>query len=975
MTKRDKLAKAIKEGKVRDATTASVFTMVESLNDRLDEEIPQIKNVLSKIKGDTGPKGEQGKKGEQGIQGIAGKDGKDGKDGQTPQIDTAKIVSDAQKQAYSALLPKIPTIEQVEAEIPKLGHEIRDSLELLTGKEKLDKSAIYGLEDYEKLNDFIKNPASLIGKYGVGGSTARNFYQLYDVPQSYSGQSGKTLQVKSTEDGLEFVTGSSTDEKVKYAADDTSAGYLGAKTVAGTGITLEEGTGGDADKLKITNSDPDQVVAFAGGTNVIIGGTYPNFEITDNSLGASAISDEAYGAGWDEDDTHAPSKNAVYDKIESLAGGHDAVTLSGGASTLLALTGQDLDVNTQAANVVYSGPTSGGDAKPTFRALSADDIPDLSAVYAVVLGADDNYVTDDQLLNIYNLSGTNTGDGTYGIANTNYVKIDAADVADDDYAKFTASGLEGRSYSEVLSDIGAEPAKGADDNYVTDAQQLLLLNLSGTNTGDQTDIADFTGTKAEFDTACTDGDFLFVGDAPTAHAASHAVSGGDTVFPADPAADKYLMWDDDPGQLAWVDAPAPEGTAVLSTGEEGGTKFLREDGDGTCSWQTPAGSGDVSKVGTPVDNQVGVWTGDGTIEGTVGLTYDGTTFNIGTGAAGVNYILKFNGEDSDGNITFDEDAAQFLIDQDLDVAGTLSLGANNLTMTGSLGATGAGKLTKVWAVDAEFTNLPTINGGTLATALSLGSMASETATDYITKATLDADSVLTATSDDTPIATTMAEQTVLGRLTGGHPDDIAIGIADNNMLQVDDATAADNDYAKFTANGLEGVPYATVLSDIGALPLAGGTMSGNITLGENTAIALDPAGSADGKYSGITVTGVAGATVAFGDLITLDKDDSRWELVDISVAAAATGDARGVLGMAVSAGNDGDSITILLQGIIRADANFPALTIGANVYASTTGDIVVAQPTTTDYVIRIIGAALTADEIFFRPDFAWITHT
>ena len=34
-----------------------------------------------------------------------------------------------------------------------------------------------------------------------------------------------------------------------------------------------------------------------------------------------------------------------------------------------------------------------------------------------------------------------------------------------------------------------------------------------------------------------------------------------------------------------------EGTVVKSTGESGGTKFLREDGDGTCSWQTPeAGS-------------------------------------------------------------------------------------------------------------------------------------------------------------------------------------------------------------------------------------------------------------------------------------------------------------------------------------------------------------------------------------------------
>lgn len=43
---------------------------------------------------------------------------------------------------------------------------------------------------------------------------------------------------------------------------------------------------------------------------------------------------------------------------------------------------------------------------------------------------------------------------------------------------------------------------------------------------------------------------------------------------------------------------AVEGTAVLSTGETGGAKYLREDGDGTCSWQTPAGSGDLLANGT-----------------------------------------------------------------------------------------------------------------------------------------------------------------------------------------------------------------------------------------------------------------------------------------------------------------------------------------------------------------------------------------
>jgi len=42
---------------------------------------------------------------------------------------------------------------------------------------------------------------------------------------------------------------------------------------------------------------------------------------------------------------------------------------------------------------------------------------------------------------------------------------------------------------------------------------------------------------------------------------------------------------------------AVEGTAVLSTGEGGGTKFLREDGDDTCSWQ-PIVVGDAELRGT-----------------------------------------------------------------------------------------------------------------------------------------------------------------------------------------------------------------------------------------------------------------------------------------------------------------------------------------------------------------------------------------
>ena len=49
---------------------------------------------------------------------------------------------------------------------------------------------------------------------------------------------------------------------------------------------------------------------------------------------------------------------------------------------------------------------------------------------------------------------------------------------------------------------------------------------SGTNTGDQTSIVGVTGTKAQFDTAVTDGNFMYIGDAPTAH--THLLAAGAT---------------------------------------------------------------------------------------------------------------------------------------------------------------------------------------------------------------------------------------------------------------------------------------------------------------------------------------------------------------------------------------------------------------------------------------------------------------
>ena len=148
-----------------------------------------------------------------------------------------------------------------------------------------------------------------------------------------------------------------------------------------------------------------------------------------------------------------------------------------------------------------------------------------------------------------------------------------------------------------------------------------------------------------------------------------------------------------------------------------------------------------------------------------------------------------------------------------------------------------------------------------------------------------------------------------------------------------------------------------------------GSISGIVTLLESTSIDLDPA-QADGTWTGITRTGTAGTTLAFGDLCYLAVADSRWELADADALATA---GNVLLGMCVlAAGADGNATRMLLYGNIQAASKFPTLTIGAGAYVGeTAGAIQVAIPTGADNIIRLVGFALTADELMFNPSQDW----
>lgn len=85
------------------------------------------------------------------------------------------------------------------------------------------------------------------------------------------------------------------------------------------------------------------------------------------------------------------------------------------------------------------------------------------------------------------------------------------------------------------------------------------------------------------------------------------------------------------GTLSAARLPTP-GTAtlggVMRNAGTAGQYVSGIDNTGALVYGTPAGGGDVTKVGTPVANQIGYWTGDGTLAGNSALTFDSGTGTI-----------------------------------------------------------------------------------------------------------------------------------------------------------------------------------------------------------------------------------------------------------------------------------------------------------------------------------------------------------
>jgi len=137
-----RLAQLIDDGDV------ALLRHINDLEDRLENMQPE--------KGDTGDSGADGKDGRDGKDGVDGKDGKDGRDGRDGKDGEDGLDGKDGKDGENGKDGSPDTPEQV-----------RDKLASLTGKNRLDKSAIKGLDEIER--KVLDRPSVLNPIYGTRG--------------------------------------------------------------------------------------------------------------------------------------------------------------------------------------------------------------------------------------------------------------------------------------------------------------------------------------------------------------------------------------------------------------------------------------------------------------------------------------------------------------------------------------------------------------------------------------------------------------------------------------------------------------------------------------------------------------------------------------------------------------------------------------------------------------------------------------
>jgi len=477
--------------------------------------------------GFTGPQGPQGDTGPRGLtgdvgpQGVPGNDGKDGKDGTTPPPATSV------RDAY------------VDPDDGHLYVELTNSRLINAGKVKGDdgKPGKPGKDGHTGVMFGGGGSSGGVGaSLPVGGLTGQVLAKASDADQDVVWQTisgGGAI----TWGGITGTLSSQTDLQTALNGKATTAQGALADTALQPGaiIPWTDVSGKPTFATVATTGVYSDLSGIPGTfTPAAHNQAWSTITATPTTLDGYGIADAATAAQGALADTasqpgHTHAQGDVTGLVTALAGKQPLATVL--TNTTAAFTTAQ---ETKLSGIATGATANAADAFLLARANHTGTIPaagfdDTSHgaraggtlhANAVAAGAAGFMTGADKT----KLDGVATGANLYVHPNHSGDVTSVADGATTIVAG--AVTLAKQANMATASVVYRKTAGAGAPEVQTLATLKTDLGLTGTNSGDQATIVGITGTKAQFNTTLTDGDFQFLGDAPTAH--THLLAAGAT---------------------------------------------------------------------------------------------------------------------------------------------------------------------------------------------------------------------------------------------------------------------------------------------------------------------------------------------------------------------------------------------------------------------------------------------------------------
>jgi hypothetical protein len=415
--------------------------------------------------------------------------------------------------------------------------------------------------------------------------------------------------------------------------NDAKVSDVDHNTLTNLGFTV--GTG------EITSSD---------GTNITVGSfgtvnTNYGFVVGSNSLGATYYLD---GSGaWSQP---AGSGDMILASVQTVTG---AKTFDSGKLILSGATSGTSILNAAAVagTTTLTLPGTTGTLVLTTDLHDAITVTDSAEINFTLTGQD---ITASLITGSIDVLKLDAGvQSSLGLADTALQSIAADSITMDMLVDITTDTFLGR----VTASTGTV-------EVLTNAQAKTALDLTGTNSGDQTTIVGITGTKTEFNAALTGGSFAYVGDPPE----GHDIGDHDDILVATLTTDDLLQWTG----LAWINISL----SAAGISETSHNHTLDSLSNVTI---TANASGEILK-----------WNGSAWINNTLAEAGIQAAGSYVTGSGTDNYIPRFNGTTALENSVIYDDGTNIGIGTTtptarLEVAGGLLHVTGNGTPTGGIG--------------------------------------------------------------------------------------------------------------------------------------------------------------------------------------------------------------------------------------------------------------------------------------------------